>query len=97
MRNKKIYLKHSVKNKLIIWFADLAFCTLLLLVLSPMSFAQEDNAGGNPALGEQIKQSIERALTNYIEQPDLFGPEWMIGFSITPVVPNIFDRWIKGM
>ena len=33
----------------------------------------------------------------YIEQPDLFGPEWMIGFNITPVVPNIFDRWIKGM
>jgi len=72
MRKKETYLKHSVKNKLIIWFADLAFCTLLLFVLSPMSFAQEDNAGGNPALGEQIKQSIERALTSYqAEMEDL--------------------------
>ena len=72
MRKKDTYLKHSVENKLRIWFADLAFCTLLLLVLSPMSFAQEDNAGGNPALGEQITQSIERALTSYqAEMEDL--------------------------
>ena len=72
MRKKDTYLKHSVENKLIIWFADLAFCTLLLLVLSPMSFAQEDNAGGNLALGEQIKQSIERGLTSYqAEMEDL--------------------------
>lgn len=40
---------------------------------------------------------LELEANYYIEQPDLFGPEWMIGFSITPVVPNIFDRWIKGM
>lgn len=65
MRKINTYLKHSVENKLIIWFADLAFCTLLLLVLSPMSFAQEDYAGGSPTFGEQIKQSIERALTSY--------------------------------
>jgi predicted RNase H-like nuclease (RuvC/YqgF family) len=72
MKKKDTYLKHSVENKLRIWFADLAFCTLLLLVLSPMSFAQEDNAGGNPALGEQITQSIERALTSYqAEMEDL--------------------------
>ena len=32
MRKKDTYLKHSVENKLIIWFADLAFCTLILLV-----------------------------------------------------------------
>jgi hypothetical protein len=30
-------------------------------------------------------------------QPDLFGPKWIIGFNITPVVSNIFERWIKGM
>jgi len=40
---------------------------------------------------------LELEANYYIEQPDLFGPEWMIGFNITPVVPNIFDRWIKGM
>ena len=39
---------------------------------------------------------LELEANYYIEQPDLFGPEWMIGFNITPVVPNILDRWIKG-
>jgi len=36
-------------------------------------------------------------MNYYVDQPDLFGPEWMIGFEITPVVPNIFERWIKGV
>lgn len=27
----------------------------------------------------------------YVVRPDAFGPEWMIGFSITPVVPNFLD------
>jgi len=33
----------------------------------------------------------------YVEQPDLFGPEWMLAFNVTPVVPNFIDRWVKGM
>ena len=36
-------------------------------------------------------------MNYYIDQPDLFGPKWMVGFEITPVVPNIFERWIKGV
>ena len=35
-------------------------------------------------------------MNYYVEQPDLFGPEWMIGIEITPVVPNIFERLIRG-
>jgi len=33
----------------------------------------------------------------YVEQPDAFGPEWMIGFNITPVVPNFINNWIRGL
>ena len=42
-----------------------------------------------------IKFEVE--VNYYVEQPDPFGPEWMVGLNITPVVPNIFDRWIKGL
>lgn len=35
-------------------------------------------------------------LNYYVEQPDLFGPEWMIGLTFTPVVPNFIERWIRG-
>jgi len=33
----------------------------------------------------------------YVEQPDLFGPDWMVSFSITPVVPNVIDSWVRGL
>lgn len=32
----------------------------------------------------------------YVERPDAFGPEWMIGINITPVVPNFVESWVKG-
>ena len=28
----------------------------------------------------------------YVEQPDAFGPKWMIGFNISPVVNNPFQK-----
>jgi hypothetical protein len=28
----------------------------------------------------------------YVEQPDAFGPQWMIGFNISPVVKNPFQK-----
>lgn len=40
---------------------------------------------------------FELEVNYYVEQPDAFGPEWMIGFNLTPVVPNIIERWIKGI
>jgi hypothetical protein len=39
---------------------------------------------------------LEAELNYYVAQPDPFGPEWMLGINIGPVVPNIFDRWIKS-
>ena len=39
---------------------------------------------------------LELDVNYYVEQPDAFGPEWMIGFNITPVVPNFINNWIRG-
>jgi hypothetical protein len=36
-------------------------------------------------------------MNYYVEQPDPFGPEWMVGLEITPVVPNIFESMIRGL
>jgi len=36
-------------------------------------------------------------LNYYVARPDAFGPQWMIGVNITPVVPNVIDQWIKGL
>jgi hypothetical protein len=35
-------------------------------------------------------------INYYVEQPDTFGPEWMIGFNVTPIVPNFIENWIRG-
>jgi len=39
---------------------------------------------------------LELEVNYYVEQPDAFGPQWMIGLNITPVVTNFLDKWIKG-
>jgi hypothetical protein len=31
----------------------------------------------------------------YVERPDEFGPKWMIGLNITPVVENVVARWLR--
>jgi hypothetical protein len=28
----------------------------------------------------------------FVEQPDAFGPEWLLKFSMTPVIKNLFAR-----
>jgi hypothetical protein len=35
-------------------------------------------------------------MNYYLKRADLFGPEFMLGFNLTPVVSNIFARWIQG-
>lgn len=39
---------------------------------------------------------IELEGSYYVERPDQFGQEWMIGLNLTPVVPNFIENWIKG-
>lgn len=40
---------------------------------------------------------LELEANYYVEQPDAFGPEWMISFNITPVVTNVLDQWVKQL
>jgi hypothetical protein len=35
-------------------------------------------------------------INYYVEKPDSFGSEWMIGINITPVVKNFVEGWIRG-
>ena len=35
-------------------------------------------------------------LNYYVEQQDAFGPEWMIGLNMGPVVRNFFQDWLGG-
>ncbi len=34
-------------------------------------------------------------INYYVDQADAFGPEWMIGLNISPVVENVFASWFK--
>jgi hypothetical protein len=44
------------------------------------------------------KMPLKLALEGnyYVEQSDALGQEWMIGFNITPVVPNVVAGWLMG-
>ena len=39
---------------------------------------------------------VQLELDYYVERPDAFAPEWLIGLNITPVVPNFINNWIRG-
>jgi hypothetical protein len=41
-----------------------------------------------------VKLAVE--LNYYVAGPDAFGPKWMLGLNITPVVPNFVEGWFKG-
>ena len=43
--------------------------------------------------GRPWKLSTE--VNYYFQQPDAFGPEWMISINITPVVENKMANWFK--
>ena len=38
---------------------------------------------------------LELEINYYVESPDQFGPQWMIGINITPVVHNFLVDMIK--
>jgi hypothetical protein len=40
--------------------------------------------------------NFEVEVNYYVDQPDAFGPEWMIALNITPIVPNVINNWIRG-
>ena len=43
--------------------------------------------------GSPWKMSME--MNYYVEQADEFGPEWMVGFNVSPVVKNGLVEWFK--
>jgi hypothetical protein len=45
------------------------------------------------ANGRPWKLGLE--VNYYTEKPDSFGPEWMVGFSIAPVIENPLAKWFK--
>jgi len=47
------------------------------------------------AIGKTPVQ-LELEVNYYIDQPDAFGPKWMVGLNITPVVDNVINEWIHG-
>jgi hypothetical protein len=50
-----------------------------------LSFGKTVIVGGRPwKLGAEINY--------YVEQPDAFGPRWMFGISIAPVIENPFSK-----
>ena len=56
----------------------------------PLNFSVSKTTalGGRPwKLGAEINY--------YVEQPDAFGPEWMISFSVAPVVENAMAEWFQ--
>jgi hypothetical protein len=56
----------------------------------PLNF----NIGKTVILDSQPwKLSFE--INYYVEQADEFGPEWMLGFNVTPVVENRLVSWFK--
>ncbi len=38
---------------------------------------------------------FELDLNYYVEQEDVFGPEWMVGINVTPVVNNFVEDWFR--
>ena len=45
----------------------------------------------------KIPFKFDLDINYYVQQPDEFGPDWMVGFNITPIVPNFIERWIRGL
>ena len=43
--------------------------------------------------GRPWKLSAE--INYYVDQSDAFGPEWMIGINVAPVVENVLAKWFR--
>jgi len=38
---------------------------------------------------------LNAEINYFVERADAFGPEWMIGFNVAPVVENVLASWFK--
>lgn len=53
-----------------------------------ITFGKTIIAGGSP-------WKVGMEINYYLEKPDAFGPEWMIGFNVSPVIKNPFSKWFQ--
>ena len=51
---------------------------------------------GKTVMFGETPVKIELEVNYYLDKPDAFGSEWMVGFNITPVVSNFVEKWIRG-
>jgi len=40
---------------------------------------------------------FEVELNYYVDQPDAFGPDWMVSLNVTPIVENFIEKWVHGL
>ena len=50
-------------------------------------------SGGKTVVWNGRPWKLSAEINYYAEKPDAFGPEWMIGFNIAPVVKNGLTKW----
>lgn len=51
---------------------------------------------GKTVMWGKTPVKLQAEINYYIERPENFGSDWMIGFNITPVVNNFVEKWIRG-
>lgn len=67
---------------------------LPLLIGQPVFDASTATFDGETGLGDfafdlaYAPKLLSFEINYYVEQPDPFGPDWMIGFNVAPVVKN---------
>jgi hypothetical protein len=50
---------------------------------------------GQTVIWNKRPWKLSMELNYYVEQADAFGPQWMIGFNVAPVVENVMANWFK--
>ena len=56
----------------------------------PLNFAVGKTVKLN---GRPWKFAVE--VNYYVKQADAFGPEWMVGVNVAPVVKNMLAEWFR--
>jgi hypothetical protein len=50
---------------------------------------------GKTVIWNKRPWKLSMELNYYVDQADAFGPQWMIGFNVAPVVENVLASWFK--
>ena len=50
-------------------------------------------SGGKTVVWNGRPWKLSAEINYYVDKPDAFGPEWMIGLNLAPVVKNGLTKW----